>query len=170
MEPTGTLDRPKSSEPVTDPTPSPATSKRVDGVALVSTQKPRRTRWVSLPDGTEVQIAAPRPLEVAWLAQQCMEEVPDLDSKNPGATKRQWNGLKRGFYQVAIALRQVDGKRSFPGTINEPGEWIAGADKVSAMDNDCYEALLEAYNDLTDAAKVRAEMGKGSGMTPNASG
>lgn len=170
MEPSATLDRPKSSDPVPDSTPSPATSKRVDGVALVSARKPRRTRWVALPDGSEVQIAAPRPLEVAWLAQQCMEEVPDLESKAPNATKRQWNGLKRGFYQVAIALRQVDGTRSFPGTITDPGPWFAGAEQVSAMDNDAYEALLGAYNDLTDSEKARAEMGKGSGKTPTASG
>lgn len=131
---------------------------------------PRREdvlRSVYLPNaGKRFQVAKVRPGQLAWVTNQCIVKKPDPD--HDGQELQEWDATKRGFLMVAIALRDKKGRPMFPGTLDDPGQWIYGAMKVmNETDNEDYGLLFLAVNDLSGLTRrSRETAGKDSGRTP----
>lgn len=152
-------DAPESAAPV------PVTDLPKGGKAeLFARRKPRRD-WVAIED-TRYLVEAVKPGEMAWVSNQCFVRRPDAD--NPDVETIEWDGTKRGFYMVAIALRNPDGSRMFPGSLEDPSQWELGCSHVMDLGNEEYEPLFSLTNRLSGLAKgAREAAGKGSGKTPS---
>ncbi len=100
------------------------------------------------------------PLEMAEINKRCLVTVPDPN--NPAESKVEWDGSKRQFYMIAKAMREPDGKPSYPGT-----QYVLGAEQVgSGLDNSEIEILFEAVQDLSGLSKrARETVGKDSART-----
>ena len=111
-------------------------------------------------------VAALKPGQMAWVSNACFVRRPDPDDPEKETTV--WDSTKRGFFMLAIALCEPDGKRMYPGSIEDPSQWIYGAEKAMDLDLDEYDALFSGINDFSGFNKKALDAaGKGSGKTPS---
>lgn len=105
-------------------------------------------------------VAALTPMQMAEISQRTFKYVPDPNNK--GEVMAQADG-KRSFYMIAKALREEDGKPTYPGD-----QYVLGAEQIGTMlDQSEVDLLLEAINDVSGlSTKKRDELGKDSGGTP----
>jgi hypothetical protein len=148
--------------PVQDPEHS-------SGKQSLLTRKRRPHRKVTLPASESREtahdqlIAALTPMEIAEINTRTFEHVPDPN--RPGEVMVKSDG-KRSFYLIAKALREPDGKPTYPGD-----QYVLGAEQIGAsLDQSEIDLLLAEVNDHSGISKkARDLVGKGSAGTPNLS-
>ncbi len=141
-------------------------SKRVGKDGLFK-PRPKKTKWVTLPDGREILVGALTPKEIAEINERTVDYVDDPNK--PGESKTKIHPM-RVFYMIARALREPDGKRMYSSLGDGPDTaYVLAGDKIaSLLEQDEVDVLRDAVFEVSGLnKKARDDAGKGSGPTRN---